>query len=252
MARGSNSLDADARAESERFFQDTFAGRTPAAPTPWFEVATGAPDTEILRVARERSADVIVMSSRGATGLRKLFLGSTTERVLRATMARVLVTPPADPGPWTFEDMQKRVRRILVPVDLSDAMEAQLQLCVRLSLILHAPLLLTHVIEPTRTIVPGNQYAASVDGERRDRAERRLQEFVDSLPAQASAEALVAFGDPAEEIAKIAGDRRAGLIVMGLHATAAPGARMGSVTYRVLSVTHGLVLAVPPASIGAR
>jgi nucleotide-binding universal stress UspA family protein len=55
------------------------------------------------------------------------------------------------------------------------------------------------------------------------------------------------FGEPAEEIAKIATDRQSGLIVMGLHASAVSGARMGSVTYRVLSVTHGLVLALPPA-----
>jgi nucleotide-binding universal stress UspA family protein len=54
------------------------------------------------------------------------------------------------------------------------------------------------------------------------------------------------FGEPAEEIAKIAADRQTGLIVMGLHASAVSGARMGSVTYRVLSVTHALVLALPP------
>jgi len=246
MARGTGSLDAEARAETERFFADTFSGRTQPA-TPRFEVATGTPDAEILRVAREQSTDVIVMSSRGATGLRKLFLGSTTERVLRGTMARVLVTPPGDPGPATFDDIRKRVRRILLPVDLSVAMDTQVRLCIRLTTLLNSPLLLAHVIEPTRTVVPGHTYAASVDRERRDRAERRLEEFVETLPPHTSAEALVAFGDPAEEIAKIASDRHAGLIVMGLHASATPGTRMGSVTYRVLSITHGLVLAVPPA-----
>ena len=66
------------------------------------------------------------------------------------------------------------------------------------------------------------------------------------MPAQPRLEALVVFGEPAEEVAKIAADRQAGLIVMGLHASAQPGARMGSVTYRVLSVTNGLVLALPP------
>jgi nucleotide-binding universal stress UspA family protein len=74
-----------------------------------------------------------------------------------------------------------------------------------------------------------------------------LQELVERLPAQPRIEPLVVFGEPAEEVAKIAADRQAGLIVMGLHASAQPGARMGSVTYRVLSVTHGLVLALPPA-----
>lgn len=251
MARGAGSLDDEARSETERFVSETFSGRTDVI-HPRFEIATGTPDAEILRVAAQRSADVIVMSSRGATGLRKLFLGSTTERVLRGTTARVLVTPPADPGPTTFDDLRKRVRRILLPVDLSPAMDAQVALVLRLSKLLQSPLLFAHVIEPTRTIVPGHSYAMSVDRERRDRAERRLEEFVETLPEGTSAEGLVAFGDPAEEIAKIAGDRRAGLIVMGLAASATPGTRMGSVTYRVLSVTHGLVLAVPPTQVVER
>jgi len=55
------------------------------------------------------------------------------------------------------------------------------------------------------------------------------------------------FGEPAEEIAKIAADRQAGLIVVGLHASPVLGPRMGSVTYRVLSLSQGLVLALPPA-----
>jgi nucleotide-binding universal stress UspA family protein len=57
---------------------------------------------------------------------------------------------------------------------------------------------------------------------------------------------LTAFGDPAEEIAKIAADRKVGLIVMGLHASPRSGPRMGSVTYRVLCLAPTLVLALPP------
>jgi nucleotide-binding universal stress UspA family protein len=246
MARGAGALDADAKAETERFFADTFTGAATAV-QPQVQVATGAPDREILRVIQAAAVDLVVMSSRGATGLRKFFLGSTTERVLRATPARVLVTPPADRGPGSFDELRKTVRRILVPVDLSNAMDRQIGVAVRLAAEFGAALLLAHVIEPTRRIVPGHAFAATVDRERRDRAERRIQESVEALPAATAAESLVVFGDPAEEIAKIAGDRRAGMIVIGLHASATSGSRMGSVTYRVLSITHGLVLAVPPA-----
>ncbi len=58
-------------------------------------------------------------------------------------------------------------------------------------------------------------------------------------------------GDPAEEIAKLARDRHAGLIVMGLHGSPLLGPRMGSVTYRVLCLAPGLLLAVPPARAAA-
>ena len=245
MSGGSGSLTASAKTETERFFQDTFSGRPPDARAE-FLVASGKPDVEILRAAQETGAGVIVMSSRGATGIRKLFLGSVTERVLRSTPVPILVTPSGEGGPATADEIRKMVRRILVPVDLSDAMNQSIQIARGLGEILGAQLLVAHVIEPVRTMVPGHAYAASVDSERRDRAEQRIQQFVDTLPASPRIECLVAFGDPAEEIAKIAGDRQAALIVMGLHASAATGVRMGSVTYRVLSVTHGLVLALPP------
>ena len=49
----------------------------------------------------------------------------------------------------------------------------------------------------------------------------------------------------------VARDRHAGLLVVGLHASPLLGSRMGSVTYRLLCLTHALVLAMPPAAIAA-
>ncbi|HET7695508.1 MAG TPA: universal stress protein [Vicinamibacterales bacterium] len=246
MANGPGSLDADALRELRKFFNDTFSGRPPSVPVD-FSVATGKPDAEILRAAVERKARLIVMSSRGATGIRKLFLGSVTERVLRATTVPVLVTPPADAGPAAVDDIRKTVRRILVPVDITfPGMAQTVEGARQIGVILGAPILLVHVIEPVRAMVPGHAFAANVDSERRDHAEQILQDLVDTLPDDPRIEPLVMFGEPAEEVAKIAADRQAGLIVMGLHASAMPGARMGSVTYRVLSIAHELVLALPP------
>jgi len=246
MDLGDGALDAQAKAETERFFSDTFSGRPPSIAVA-IAVATGKPPAEILRVARESSARLLVMSSRGATGIRKLFLGSITERVLRETTLPVLVTPPGDQGPVGLDSVRKTVKRILVPVDLTGAGAHQVAVARQISQAIGgSPLILAHVIEPVRAMVPGHAYAANVDNERRDAAEQSLQALVEDLPPQPRVEPLVLFGDPAEEIAKIATDRDAGLIVVGLHATAQPGARMGSVTYRVLSVTHGLVLALPP------
>lgn len=245
MSGGSGSLAAAAKSETERFFHDTFLGRAPAVRVD-FAVASGKPDAEIARLARERRAGLIVMSSRGATGIRKLFLGSITERVLRATSVPVLVTPPTETGPVSLESVSKSVRRILVPVDLSEAMTEPVRMARAIAEHLHAQVLVAHVIEPVRAMVPGHAFAANVDSERRGVAEQRIQELVEALPASPRVEALVMFGDPAEEIAKIAADRQASLIVMGLYASAVAGAHVGSVTYRVLSVTHGLVLALPP------
>lgn len=252
LAAGPDHLVEDTVREIEQFFQSTLDGALQGIEDVRVEVATGKPAPEILRIARERSCDLIVMGSHGATGVHKLFFGSTTERVLRETTVPVLVTPGQDQGPRTPEDVRKRVRRVLVPVDLSDATAHQVQVAARLAEALGLPLVLLHVIEPVRSLASAQPRLPKVEAERRYRAERDLEEAAGDLSTAMKPEALVAYGEPAEEIAKVAQDRDAGLIVMGLHSSPVLGPRMGSVTYRVLCLAHRLVLALPPQPAPAR
>ena len=46
-------------------------------------VYKGNPDVEIITSARENQADMIVMGTRGKTGLSHVLLGSVAERVIR-------------------------------------------------------------------------------------------------------------------------------------------------------------------------
>jgi nucleotide-binding universal stress UspA family protein len=55
------------------------------------ELATGNPVEEIVRLADERGADLIVMGSHGRGGLERLILGSATEGVLRRCRVPLLV-----------------------------------------------------------------------------------------------------------------------------------------------------------------
>jgi nucleotide-binding universal stress UspA family protein len=55
------------------------------------QVAQGSPAAEILRVAEEREVSLIVISTHGRTGLRRLALGSVAERVIRDAPCPVLV-----------------------------------------------------------------------------------------------------------------------------------------------------------------
>ncbi len=240
------------RTEMQHFASETFGPESPVLATLEYEVAVGKIAGETLRVARERSCDLIVMSTHGLTGIRKLFFGSTTERVLRETAWPVLVTPPADPGPVHTEDAKRLVGRILVPVDLSPASIEQAQAARALGAALGLPLILLHVIEPLKTRLAARLNLAGVEADRRAIAEDGLNELMATLPPPLHAEALVAYGDPAEEVVKVARDRNAGLIVMGLHGSPLLGPRMGSVTYRLLCLFPGLVLALPPRAVDAR
>jgi len=229
-----------------RFVTNIFGEDAAALAMCEYDVAVGKPPVEILRVARERSCGLIVMSSHGHTGTRKLFFGSTTERVLRDTTIPVLVTPPANPGPIHVEDARRLLGRIVVPVDLSPASLHQTQVARDLAESLNLPLLLVHVIEPVRSRLLARLNLTGLDSDRRSVAEECLDELVATIPRRLRPEALIVFGDPAEEAAKVVRDRQAGLVVMGLHGMPPLGPRTGSVTYRMLCLTPTLVLALPP------
>ena len=246
LRAGPDWLPEDSERELRRFFQKTVEHRRLFPIDVDVLATTGQPAQEILRVARERRCNLIVMSTHGLTGVRKLFFGATTERVLRETDIPVLVTPAVEPGPL-FLDVRQLVGRILAPVDLTAASENQVQIAGALASAVDVPLLLAHVVEPVRFAGPPTLRRPTVAAERRERSERALQELTAAVPPGVRSEALTAFGDPAEEVAKIAKERRVGLIVIGLHASPLAGPRMGSVTYRVLCLSQTPVLALPPA-----
>ena len=54
-------------------------------------VTHGEPIAEILRVAKEEHADLLVIATHGRTGLKHFFLGSVVERVIRHAHCPVLV-----------------------------------------------------------------------------------------------------------------------------------------------------------------
>jgi nucleotide-binding universal stress UspA family protein len=62
-------------------------------------LAEGDAAEEILRIAREEPCDLVVLGTVGRTGLRRLLLGSTAEKVVcRAPCAVLTVKAPASEG----------------------------------------------------------------------------------------------------------------------------------------------------------
>jgi len=230
----------------EHFAVETLGRSRPILTRCTYEAAVGKPPVEILRVARALRCDAIVMSSHGMTGARKLFFGSTTERVLRETTVPVLVTPAADRGPFSLEDAARKVRRVAAPVDLSPWSGHQTQIAGRIAGALNLPLLLIHVIEPVRSRFLPRVNVAGLTASRYALAEEALQQLTATVSEQNRPEALIVHGDPAEEAAKVVRDRGAGLVVIGLHGSPLLGPRMGSVTYRLLCLCPVPVLALPP------
>jgi nucleotide-binding universal stress UspA family protein len=236
--------DTERRRELSRVVEEVLGARATALDVQ-VAVEVGRPWEEILRLARERSVDLIVMSSHGLTGMRKMFFGSTTERVLRESPAPVLVTRPGDHVPRSPRDVRELANRVLVPVDLDPTAAHTVHVAAAMARQLAVPLLITHVVEPTRVPFPRRAQGLRLDRERRADADEALERLAAANSQEVLVETLVAYGDPAEEIAKIARDRHAGLIGMPLRAGAAAGVKVGSVAYRVVCLTPSMVLALP-------
>jgi nucleotide-binding universal stress UspA family protein len=66
------------------------AERVDPAVTRYVRVGTGKPADEIVRIAEEFQAELIVIATHGYTGFKHAFLGSTTEKVVRSAPCPVL------------------------------------------------------------------------------------------------------------------------------------------------------------------
>ncbi|SRR6266542_2917634 len=80
----------DARRELPKFYEPTLRDMGPNAVVVG-HVRFGRPDHEIVLLAGEIGADLIVLGTHGKTKLERFLLGSTAERVLHAAPCAVLV-----------------------------------------------------------------------------------------------------------------------------------------------------------------
>lgn len=250
MQSSSRAVHEESVAALKAFVDETIDVRHPSRNLKYV-VEVGEPARVISEAVSAHGVELIVMSSHGLTGFRKMFFGSTTERVLRDAAVPVLVTR-ADVGrygPSTLEEAAHQIKRVLVPVLLPALNTTPLTVATAIARTLDIPQLLLHVVEPLRVRHPRAEgLIPGIERERRERAESSLDALAASVGAPAP-ETLIAYGEPSEEIVKVAHDRGIGLVVMGLTGSRASGNRIGSVTYRVLSAAPCPVLALPPVTI---
>lgn len=82
--------EQDIQTNLEKSFREEMA-KSPDIPAVKFITQFGDPGTQIVEFAKENHASLIVISSHGASGITRLFLGSVAERVVRLAHCPVLV-----------------------------------------------------------------------------------------------------------------------------------------------------------------
>ena len=123
-------------------------------------VLRGQPYEEICRLARELKIDLIVIATRGQTGLKHLLLGSTAERVVRYSPCPVLVVRPRGSAHGNGQQVETslRVKKILVPIDFSQCALQGLKFARRIGAQLGSKVILMHSICPA-SYVSNEEYA---------------------------------------------------------------------------------------------
>ena len=216
-----------------------FVAAQPASTGTTSVVRTGSPHEDLLACAAEYGAGLIVMGTHGLGGLKKLFFGSVTERVLRETTVPVLAMSgraetAAPAGEFTG---------VLAAVEVDASAGHVLAHAAALATALRVPLSVVHVAAELHAAPPLADAAERVLAERRQEATARLRDLVRTCGCDAAG-MTVETGAPAEQIAHAA-SRDAGIIVVIGLGGRGVFHRPGSTAYRILCISSAPVLAVP-------
>lgn len=103
---------------------------------------SGVPAERLVAYVEDREVDLVVMGTRGRRGVKRMLLGSVTEEVLRKVPCPVF-TVQAE----VEEKAGTAVRRILVPVDFSEASELAVRHATEIAQTYGAEVHLLHVVE---------------------------------------------------------------------------------------------------------
>jgi len=201
------------------------------------DVVQGGVAATVEAYAAEYGIDLVAIPTRGRTGLERLFLGSTTDRVLRRSSVPVLTLDPADDAtPYP-------ARNVLVPTDGSAGAEGALGVSTELAAETGAAL---HVLCIVDESDPGTDVSADAAG---DRASETVEKAV-SVAEDAGVESVVGTVETAPSIRRAiesyVGTHDVGLVVMGTRGRRGLERRLlGSVTERIVRSASVPVVAVP-------
>ena len=185
------------------------------------KIATGIPSEEVLTAATGEDPDLIVVGTRGKTGLAHVLLGSTAERIIRAAPCPVLAVHPG--GHEEGVEAQPRfnptgIERILVPIDFSDCSLNALEYGALVAQRSKASMRILHVLEP---VSYGLDFTLPHVAKRdHDRATitKRLSDLAAALASTGPvSDFVVSGGLPSDSILDAARDQSIDMIVMGTH-----------------------------------
>ena len=203
----------------------------------------------ILDQAAALRSDLIVMGTRGRSGLARVLLGSVTERVLREARCPVITIPLAlsrdaslGDEPWS---------PILCATDFSRSCMKALDFALWSTREEDARLILFHAVAWPANVLVAESLPILMDAlpTRTELEQEAYKRLVAAMPVDDSVRrriaVAIATGDPSDAILRVAADNKVNLIVMGIQSRSTTNlAVFGSTTRRVIQAARCPVLSI--------
>jgi nucleotide-binding universal stress UspA family protein len=157
----------------------------------------------------------VIVGTHGRSGFERLMLGSVTEKVLRKASCPVMTVPRGSEDADT--DPSRLFKRILCAVDFTESSMHALRHALSIAQEADATLTVVHVIE-----IPADGHEMPVlDGyvaKAQDAARARLASAIpEDARAYCTIDTVMPIGKAYREILRVADDRKANLLVIGVH-----------------------------------
>lgn len=226
--------------------------RLPGADISTELIESDEPAARILEAAEAFDADLIVTGSHGRAGVERVLLGSVVEALLHRCSRPMLVIPSHFTG---GADAASAVSRIVCAIDFSESSLESLTFALSIAEEADARLTLLHVIEvPPELQHPPqpSDFNFNVDAVRAEAEAEALRRLRALIPENAreycTIDTAVLEGGVSRQLLRMAADRHADLIVLGVHGrNAFDLAFFGSNSKDVIRRAQCPVLVVPPA-----
>jgi len=184
-------------------------------------ISAGHIADEVSRLVEEKEIDLVIAATRGRSGLKRLILGSVTERLMRVLSCPLLVVHSPEHEFVNPINQQVRLKKILVGCDFSPDSDLAFKHALSLAQEFEATLHLAHVIEPSvykDLTQPENTLGEEIQQGLHDRLTKKLLAMV---PEEArnwcTPTTCILEGQPYEELGRYANAENMDMIVLGVR-----------------------------------
>ncbi|HSK43834.1 MAG TPA: universal stress protein [Candidatus Binatia bacterium] len=189
-------------------------------------VSSGILGDALLDEINQNKIDLIVAGTHGRTGFRRLLLGSAVESICRVATCPVLTVGPDHPS------TRIKVNNVIVPTDLSADSMRSLPFVARLAGAYGAKVTVLHVL-PEETASNPDTLKLS------EPVVRSMVHTFEPRLAPLKTEFVIESGETVETILRVAHEKSADMIVLGIRDDFLPGVHVRtSVAYRLMAASE--------------